>query len=100
MVLREFGERQNSGGRGKFRGGNGCVREMEFTCDMNVSILSERRVFSPYGMEGGENGERGENLLIRRKNGKDVLTSVGGKSQISLIAGDRLRILTPGWRVG
>jgi len=64
VVLHKFGLREGSGGKGQFKGGDGVVREIEFLEPMQVSILSERRSFEPYGMNGGGNGKRGLNLLI------------------------------------
>jgi 5-oxoprolinase (ATP-hydrolysing) len=52
VIVREFREKQNSGGKGKHRGGNGAVREFQFTENFTVSLLSERRLFSSYGMKG------------------------------------------------
>ncbi|KAM5378638.1 hypothetical protein ACJZ2D_004437 [Fusarium nematophilum] len=93
VLLRQFSLRKGSGGRGKFQGGEGIVRELEYLIDMHAGILSERRAFQPYGMAGGEPGARGENLWIR-KNGRTI--NVGGKAACRVQAGDRMRILTPG----
>ncbi|KAK1146594.1 hypothetical protein N8T08_003024 [Aspergillus melleus] len=93
VLLREYSLRPASGGQGKFCGGDGVVRELEFQVDMHAGILSERRVFRPYGMAGGEDGARGLNLWIK-KGGLTV--NIGGKSQCQVKAGDRIRILTPG----
>ncbi|MEN8190634.1 MAG: hydantoinase B/oxoprolinase family protein, partial [Thermodesulfobacteriota bacterium] len=93
VLLREFSIRRGSGGAGKFRGGNGLVREIEFLEPLNVAILSERRVFPPYGLEGGEAGSRGENIFIRR-NG--LRLNLGGKNEIHAEPGDAVRICTPG----
>jgi 5-oxoprolinase (ATP-hydrolysing) len=49
VVLRQFRLREDSGGQGQFRGGDGVVRELEFMKPLMVSILSERRAFQPYG---------------------------------------------------
>jgi 5-oxoprolinase (ATP-hydrolysing) len=57
VILREFSLRTGSGGRGKYAGGDGVVRDIEFRIPCQVSILSERRVFRPYGLHGGEDGE-------------------------------------------
>jgi 5-oxoprolinase (ATP-hydrolysing) len=46
----------------KYKGGDGIVREYKFKEKLNVSILSERRVFEPNGIEGGQNGLRGINI--------------------------------------
>ncbi|MCI5223623.1 MAG: 5-oxoprolinase, partial [Candidatus Electrothrix sp. AR4] len=66
VLLREFSLRSGSGGKGKFQGGDGLVRELEFLEPLEVSILSERRVFAPYGLEGGGNAQRGENIFIHQ----------------------------------
>lgn len=59
-----------------------------------VSILSERRAFQPYGMAGGLPGARGLNLVRFAEDGRTI--SLGGKNTISLNAGDRLTICSPG----
>ena len=65
VVLREFNYREYSGGDGKYCGGNGVIREVEFLKDdITVGLLSERRATNPYGLKGGYDGLRGKNLLI------------------------------------
>lgn len=59
-----------------------------------VSILSERRAFRPYGMAGGEDGQRGLNLLRFAQDNRII--SLGGKNTISVLPGDRLLIHSPG----
>ncbi|CAM1504562.1 Fc.00g021530.m01.CDS01 [Cosmosporella sp. VM-42] len=93
VLLREFSLRKGSAGQGKYRGGEGIVRELEFLIDLHAGILSERRAFQPYGMAGGEPGARGENLWLR-KDGRVI--NVGGKANCYVKAEDRMRILTPG----
>jgi 5-oxoprolinase (ATP-hydrolysing) len=93
VLLREFSIREGSGGRGAHNGGNGLIREIEFLEPLNVAILSERRVFAPYGLEGGRPGRRGENLFIRQ-DGRRM--NLGAKNEIQAQAGDRIRIETPG----
>jgi 5-oxoprolinase (ATP-hydrolysing) len=83
-----FSVRRGYGGNGLYRGGDGLIRELEFLRDVEVSILSERRETSPFGLAGGEPGQRGRNLW----NGRDV----GGKARFSARPGDILRIETPG----
>lgn len=56
VILREFSLRPGSGGKGKHHGGDGVVRDIEFRIPCQVSILSERRVYHPYGLQGGEDG--------------------------------------------
>lgn len=93
VILHKFGLRENSGGDGKHRGGEGIVRVIEFRRPATVSILSERRVHSPKGMEGGGSGARGHNHLILR-DGRSV--NLGGKNTVHASAGEKLVILTPG----
>ena len=57
VILREFSLRPGSGGKGKYPGGDGVVRDVEFRIPCQVSILSERRVYRPYGLHGGGDGE-------------------------------------------
>jgi len=93
VLLREFSIRQGSGGDGKHKGGSGVVREIEPLRKLTMSILSERRTNQPYGMEGGEPGQRGCNLLV--KDG-GLTINIGGKCSTDIKPGDRLRIETPG----
>lgn len=93
VVVKSFTLRNGSGGKGKWRGGDGIIRELEFLRPMTVSILSERRSISPPGLLGGGDGARGCNVLIRRS-GEQL--NLGGKASVSVQAGDCLRILTPG----
>jgi 5-oxoprolinase (ATP-hydrolysing) len=86
--LLRFSIREGSGGSGRWRGGDGLVREFEFLEPMRVSILSERRVRPPFGLDGGAPGAVGRNL-----HGEEEL---GGKAVIDVQAGDRVRIETPG----
>lgn len=66
VILREFSIRKGSGGKGQHRGGDGVVRDIEFRIPVQVSILSERRVYRPYGLAGGEDAECGLNIWVRR----------------------------------
>ncbi|GAA6023159.1 hypothetical protein JCM10207_005746 [Rhodosporidiobolus poonsookiae] len=105
-LLREFSIREGSGGAGAYRGGNGVVRDIEFQVPLQVSILSERRVNQPYGLKGGQPGERGRNLWIKQRRQEDGdlkenLTAprtinLGGRNTVAMGAGDRIVICTPG----
>ncbi|RKX63433.1 MAG: hydantoinase B/oxoprolinase family protein [Thermodesulfobacteriota bacterium] len=90
--IERYAIRENSGGKGKYRGGNGLIREYTFLETCTVTILSERRKTSPYGLFGGEPGKKGENLLIRGEN-KIFLP---GKINLQVKKGDRIIIMTPG----
>ena len=93
VIVREFSIRLGSGGAGRMRGGDGLVRELEFTAPAQVSLLTERRVLAPWGAAGGAAGARGENWCIRANGERERLAS---RASIALAAGDRLRIETPG----
>lgn len=66
VLLREFGLREGSRGRGQHDGGEGVVRDIEFRIPVQVSILSERRVYHPYGLEGGGDAACGLNIWARK----------------------------------
>ncbi len=93
VLLRRFSLRRGSGGEGRYRGGDGLIREVEFLEPLHVAILSERRVHAPYGLQGGSPGRRGMNLFIC-KDGRCL--NLGGKNEIQARPGDRIRIETPG----
>lgn len=93
VILHKFGIRENSGGAGQHKGGDGIIREIEFKRPVIVSILSERRVHAPKGLMGGKDGARGANFLITKDKRK---VYVGGKNTIEVQAGEILQILTPG----
>ena len=93
VMLRRFSLRAHSGGKGKHSGGDGLIREIEFLDHLSVALLSERRVFAPYGLAGGQPGKRGENLFLTR-DGRTI--NLGGKNEIRAEPGDAIRIATPG----
>ncbi|WVF66074.1 hypothetical protein IAT40_000813 [Kwoniella sp. CBS 6097] len=99
VILHEFGFRKSSGGVGKYRGGEGCVRSLQFLQPLQVSILSERRARSPYGLEGGGPGAPGLNLWIKQPKNKEErvrTVNVGGKGTMQFGTGDYLILHTPG----
>lgn len=93
ILIERFSLRKGSGGKGKFKGGDGVIREFRFLDELEVGILSERRVFSPYGLLGGEDGEKGKNLYIT-KNG--MVYNLGGKNAFKVEKDDRVVLYTPG----
>lgn len=84
--------REGSGGNGRYRGGDGLVRAVRFLSPVTATLTSERRVLPPYGLQGGEPGQPGQNSLIR--DGQE--TKLGGKTSLALQADDILRLETPG----
>jgi N-methylhydantoinase B len=88
LRVRELSLREDSGGEGVHRGGEGIVREIEALAPMRFSLITERRRHPPRGHGGGEDGATGVNLL----NGSPL----PGKAEGDLRPGDRLRMETPG----
>ena len=86
--------RAGSGGTGLYQGGNGLIREYLFLSDdQEVTLLTERRSTTPYGLQGGNPGRSGKNQIIRNNGTVEPLP---GKCTIQAHRGDRLRIATPG----
>lgn len=88
LRVRRLEIRRGSGGRGRLRGGDGLVREIEALEPIQFSLISERRLRCPAGSSGGGDGATGRNLL----NGEPLPAKVEGR----MSAGDVLRIETPG----
>jgi N-methylhydantoinase B len=82
-----------SGGDGKFRGGDGIIREIEVLTDCEVTLLAERRTHGPWGLAGGESGKPGAAFVIRIDGSLEPLP---GKFSTRLRKGERIRIETPG----
>lgn len=88
LVIDRYAIRGGSGGKGRFKGGDGLVRAYRFLHDTEVTLLTERRSYRPWGLMGGQSGLAGLNTL----NGQ----ALAGKCQFSVQAGDILSIQTPG----
>ena len=88
LRIQQYAIRKGSGGAGQRNGGNGLIREFEFMQPTQLSVLTERRHFAPWGSGGGNDGKPGINLV----NG----TAMGAKFSTSVDAGDILTIKTPG----
>ena len=92
LRITEYAIRQGSGGQGRHRGGDGLVREWEALAPCHLSLLTERRASAPYGLEDGGPGAKGGNRLWRNGEWSDL----PAKGSVTLQAGDRIRIETPG----
>ncbi len=92
LRVREYRIRKGSGGKGKHRGGDGVVREIETLVPARMSLLSDRRKRGPYGLLGGDDGKPGSAAIIRGGRTQRI----GSKGSWELEAGDRVRIETPG----
>lgn len=84
--------RKDTGGKGKFHGGNGIRRDIQLLSGAQVTLLTERRNIPPYGLAGGSSGKVGRNMLMRG----DAEYELPGKGTIQLLAGDIVSIQTPG----
>jgi 5-oxoprolinase (ATP-hydrolysing) len=91
--LERFAVRPGSGGRGRHRGGDGVVRELTFLAPVSLSLLTQHRVEAPYGVAGGEPGERGRQRLVRAAGEVVELAPV---TACEAEPGDRLILETPG----
>jgi N-methylhydantoinase B len=89
----EYSIRRGSGGKGKFRGGDGVVREIELLTESEVTMLSDRRKRGPYGLAGGGDGAPGQTTVTRQDGSQQQLPS---KISVRLKKGDRVRVESPG----
>jgi 5-oxoprolinase (ATP-hydrolysing) len=97
VLLREFSIRRGSGGNGRHRGGDGAIRDIECRAPLKFSVITERRSIQPYGLEGGEPGERGANYWVTKgEDGNERWVNMGGKNMVAMGVGDRCVIYTPG----
>jgi len=92
--VRRYGYRAGSGGAGRFRGGNGLVREIELLAPAQVTLLADRRRNRPWGLAGGGEGAPGRAVVTEAATGK--ASDLPGKCSTYLTAGDLLRLETPG----
>ncbi|XP_058262915.1 5-oxoprolinase isoform X1 [Hemibagrus wyckioides] len=93
VVLEQFSLRAGSGGGGRYDGGDGLIRKLLFRDEVILSVLTERRSTQPYGLQGGQSGSAGLNLL-QRADGR--VLNLGAKTSVSLQPGDRFVLHTPG----
>ena len=92
LRVREYRLRKGSGGAGKHRGGDGVIRDIETLVPARMSMLADRRKRGPYGLQGGDDGKPGTNVIVR--GGR--IKKIAAKGSLELEAGDRIRIETPG----
>jgi len=90
--IKRYRIRSRSGGIGRYRGGDGIIRDYELIQDATVTILSDRRKYAPYGLRGGNKGHVGQNILV--SNGRKY--NISSKTMIKAKKGDLISICTPG----
>ncbi len=93
LRVMKYALRAGSGGKGKHRGGDGIVREIEVLADATVTLLADRRKSRPYGLAGGEDGAPGRTEILRADGSTELMPS---KGSTRLRRGERVRIETPG----
>lgn len=91
--LESYAIRAGSGGAGRWKGGNGGVRKLRFLEPMTAAILSNNRMYAPFGMAGGEPAARGVNSVVRVDGS---IEQVGHIGKVEMAAGDVFVIETPG----
>ncbi len=92
LMVTAYRIRENSGGKGRFSGGDGIVREIELLRPAQVTVISQRRRPGPYGLEGGKPGACGRNTIIIGNKEKDMPPIFSER----LPQGAKIRIETPG----
>jgi 5-oxoprolinase (ATP-hydrolysing) len=85
--------RQGSGGRGRWQGGDGAVRRLQFLAPMTVTVLSNGRTYPAFGLAGGKAGLPGINRLLKHNGETSILNAC---VEVELEAGDQIEIETPG----
>ena len=91
--LEEFSIRKNSGGKGKYNGGDGATRKLRFLEKMIVTTLCSHRKVPPFGVKGGKPGECGKEWL-ERKDGS--IEKLEGNDSCNVENGDLFVMQTPG----
>jgi 5-oxoprolinase (ATP-hydrolysing) len=92
VLLEDFHIRRGSGGRGRWKAGDGTSRTIRFLEAMECALLTSHRRVRPFGISGGEPGEVGRNV-VRRADGR--LDPLGGCDQTRLEAGEAITVVTP-----
>ncbi|NKB35787.1 MAG: 5-oxoprolinase [Gammaproteobacteria bacterium] len=90
--VEEFSILHESGGKGRYSGGNGARRKIRFLGDLTVTLLTSHRQTDPYGLNGGKAGARGRNTLIKEQ----TVTELKGNDEVKVKTGDIIMIETPG----
>lgn len=97
LRVRSYSLRSGSGGKGKFPGGDGIVREIELLTDCEVTLLSDRHTQGPWGLSGGAEGAVGKATIVRLGGAFEPMP---GKFSTRCHKGEWIRIETPsggGW---
>jgi 5-oxoprolinase (ATP-hydrolysing) len=93
VLLQEFAIRANSGGQGKYKGGDGVTRRIKFREPMTAAILSSSRIIPPFGLNGADSGATGHNYVIRKDG---AIAELASTATVHMDVGDSFVIETPG----
>jgi 5-oxoprolinase (ATP-hydrolysing) len=93
VLVREFSVRRGSGGRGRYRGGDGTVRKLEFRAPMSGALLANHRRIAPFGANGGEAATPGAASILRTSG---TVETLGATASFDVQPGDLLTIESPG----
>ena len=91
--LEEFSIRRNSGGKGKFNGGDGVTRKLRFLEPMTVTTLCSHRRVKPFGLNGGSPGDCGKEWLERTDGS---ILNLNGNDSCEVEPNDLFVMETPG----
>jgi 5-oxoprolinase (ATP-hydrolysing) len=92
VALEDFHIRRGSGGKGRWKAGDGISRTIRFREKMECAILAGHRKVRPFGLEGGEPGELGR-TFVRRNDGH--IDELAGCDQTTLQAGEAVTVISP-----
>jgi 5-oxoprolinase (ATP-hydrolysing) len=93
VIVERFAIRRGSGGAGRYRGGDGIIRQIRFLEPMSAAILANRRRTRPFGLQGGTDAAPGIDS-VRRADGN--LEPIRGNQVVAMEAGDSIIVQTPG----
>jgi N-methylhydantoinase B len=93
LRVRSYSLRPGSGGKGRFGGGDGIIREIEVLTDCDATLLADRRSRGPWGLSGGSEGAAGSASIQRRDGSTEKMP---GKFSTRVQKGERIIIHTPG----
>ncbi|MBI2321400.1 MAG: hydantoinase B/oxoprolinase family protein [Chloroflexi bacterium] len=92
LVVRRYALRVGSEGAGRYRGGLGLARELEFLTDATLSVISDREVHRPWGIAGGEEAAGSDFRVVSAS----AERRLGTKAVARITAGERVLINTAG----
>ncbi|MGP0017164.1 MAG: hydantoinase B/oxoprolinase family protein [Candidatus Sulfotelmatobacter sp.] len=93
LCVRQYSLRSGSGGKGKFSGGDGIIREIEVLTDCEVTLLADRRSRGPWGLSGGADGAPGKTFITHHDGSVEPMPA---KFSTRIRKGERITIETPG----